>query len=75
MNIKEERVKWEDLTQGQKFITDLGSTNKLHEARYAVWIPGEAGRKGHRIAEISDNLNELCSKYQIASEFIFRICV
>lgn len=68
----------QELFKGKVFITDLGAPQlaekgdeKIEVGRYAVWSPFQDA-DGHRIVEVSDNLDMLKEKYGINED---RVCV
>ncbi|MCI9447539.1 MAG: hypothetical protein HFH36_09120 [Lachnospiraceae bacterium] len=67
---------WNALTDGVCFITDLGQNagvGGMPAQRYAVWIPEQEAKGGHRIAEVGSNLQELRSKYGVEEEYVFQL--
>lgn len=68
----------QELFKGKIFITDLGASQlaengneKIEVGRYAVWSPLKDA-DGHRIVEVSDNLDMLKEKYGVNED---RVCV
>lgn len=66
----------DELVREQVFITDLGDdgTDRADNpvCRYAAWTKGN-DIIGHRIAEVSNNLQMLKEKYQVSDERIIWI--
>lgn len=69
---------WNEIMEGQAFITDLGGTREAEVEgrpqtleRYAVWSPVQGGT-GHTVVEVGGNLEELMGRYHIASD---RVCI
>lgn len=70
------QITWNELTKGHNIITDLGDSAENESGRpqrYAVWIPDIQRPERHRIAEVGDDLNVLSKKYEVKSEYIFRV--
>ncbi|MDX2362463.1 MAG: hypothetical protein QNK23_16770 [Crocinitomicaceae bacterium] len=72
---------WRELTQGKKFITDMGyqpaivdlkTAQQVSPPRYALWIPTDTGDQ-HAIAEVSDDLALLKRKHNIKEDEIFEL--
>lgn len=59
---------WNARFGGRKFISDLGEAAEGvpdWPGRYALWLPQG---KGHQIVEVSDDLEDLCRRYQVPQE-------
>lgn len=70
---------WEELMQGQVFLTDLGSNQtsvingeECVVGRYAVWSPVKNGT-GHKVVEVSEELEPLVTKYKIPEERVLML--
>lgn len=69
-------MRWQDLIKGNAFITVLSEEDVAKEespiCRYAVWIPGN-DMMGHRIAEVSNDLQQLKEKYEVTDEQVLEL--
>lgn len=70
---------WKDLFEGKVFITDLGVAQTaeidgetVEVGQYAVFSPNK-GQDGHQIIEVGCNIEALCQKYKVSSEYICMI--
>ena len=65
---------WDEFAGGKSFVMDLGEDVITSGpcCRYAAWIPNNEG-KGHRIVEVSNDLNVLQQKYVVANDMILLI--
>lgn len=70
------QITWRDLTKGRNIITDLGNDTENERGqsrRYAVWTPDVQQPDRHRIAEVGDDLEALLKKYEVKTEYVFRV--
>lgn len=67
-------MEWEELVNGRAFIMDLGNdlAEQKKSCRYAVWTP-DSGKAGHRIAEVSNDVQLLKEKYHVPDELVMRV--
>lgn len=77
---------WESLTNGKKFISDVGKNiygidsngNPRIVGRYGVWYPIPENKRNiikqtHQIVEIGNDLPALLSKHSISPSMVYKI--